>query len=201
MLVCIKVSVSFLLSAKDFCFFWLRWFPSVLKSSFFQLPAKGFRWSIKLQHEIFRKHHFKHGSWYLIKLAFTAFIDQEIAFLVYQINEFILIGHKYGQLILDQVKNAAAAIAAESNIKAFSVESNDRSRARNQSIESRSWLADWATDCIRFEKAMQKFEQIVVRYDDSSFTNDNLIRSGSHPSDITEEVERSDLNMMNFSDI
>ena len=48
---------------------------------------------------------------------------------------------------------------------------------------------------------MQKFEQVVVKYDDSSFTNDNSIKSNSHSSDIIKEVKRSDLNIMNSFDI
>ena len=48
---------------------------------------------------------------------------------------------------------------------------------------------------------MQKFEQAVVKYDDPLFTNDSSIKSNSHPSDTTEEVERSNLNMMNPFDI
>ena len=47
---------------------------------------------------------------------------------------------------------------------------------------------------------MQKFEQVVVRYDNSSFTNNNLIKLNLYFSDIIEEVKRSDLNIMNFSD-
>ena len=48
---------------------------------------------------------------------------------------------------------------------------------------------------------MQKFEQAVVKYDDFSSTNNNSIKSNSHSSDIIKEVERSNLNMMNFSNI
>ena len=48
---------------------------------------------------------------------------------------------------------------------------------------------------------MQKFEQVVVKYDDSSFMNDNSIKLNSHSSNITEQVKRLDLNMMNSFDI
>ena len=44
---------------------------------------------------------------------------------------------------------------------------------------------------------MQKFEQVVVRYDDSSFTNNNLIKSDLHSSNIIEKMKRSNLNMIN----
>ena len=47
---------------------------------------------------------------------------------------------------------------------------------------------------------MQKFEQVVVKYDDPFFTDDNSIKSNSHSFDITEEVKRSDLDMMNSFD-
>ena len=71
----------------------------------------------------FRRRHFK--------LTSTALIDQKVVVLAYEINEFILTDHKYGQLVLDSVKNSAAAIIIESNIKIFFVESSDRNRTRN----------------------------------------------------------------------
>ena len=112
---CIKIFLLFRYLQKTFA-----WSSILL---FYQLLAKNFRWFIKFQHETFRRRHFK--------LIFIILIDQEIAVLAYQINEFIFIDHKYKQFILDSVKNAAAAIIIESNIKTLSVESNDRSRTYN----------------------------------------------------------------------
>ena len=48
---------------------------------------------------------------------------------------------------------------------------------------------------------MQKFKQIVVRYDHSSFTNNNSIKLNLHSSDIIKEVKQLNLNIMNSFNI
>ena len=145
------------------------------------------------------------SSWSLsqtIKLTFIN-VDRNIAILVYQINDFLLIEYQHDDSVLDSIKNLAASIVA-STFRSLFAKSTSRNRSRNQSIEAtRSWSTEWATNRVVFRQVVRSFEQKISHLlvdnlsFDSSFVNGNFTSSSSISSDITKEISRSKMSSNN----